>query len=234
VDAQSLYVYALLDRRVAPPRLPRRRRLEVIEVAGVAAAVEHLDEPLPLNEQTLREQHQIVVRLARTAKAILPVRFGTLVDRAELEGVIEARQDVLQQALRDVHGKVQMTVRVFGRPKRLPAASAAASGAEYLRARAAQHAPTLPKLAHAIVEAVRPFVSAEVIDAGRGNVLVTINHLIDRKVASRYLSIVKPIDQKPTAHGPRSTVHVVSGPWPPFAFAPDLLSSALPLERLRR
>jgi hypothetical protein len=192
------------------------------------AAVERLAEAPPVSEQALREQHQIVVRLARTAKAILPVRFGTFVERDELERVVRARRDVLQEALRTVHGKAQMIVRVFMMPDspRLPTRSrATTSGTDYLRARAALSKPTLPKIAKTITDAVRPLVSAERIDAGQGSVRVTINHLIERRQVRAYLTAVDAIVVKPEDA-------VVSGPWPPFAFVPDLLSSAMPVERL--
>jgi hypothetical protein len=261
--AEPLYVYALLDQRVAPPtpgvrlgsdrgqtgvRLgsdrgqtgvrpgsdPRFRRLEVIEVGGIFAAVERRAEPPAISEQTLRDQHQIVVRLARTASAILPVRFGTFVERQELERVVEARREVLNQALRDVRGKVQMTVRVFGPSPRTPSTPVPTTGTAYLRARASLSKPRLPTIAQAIVNAVRPFVSAQTIDTGRGHLRVSINHLVDRKVVAKYLSAVEPLIgsvPEPTISAPRSTA-VVSGPWPPFAFVPDLLSEAMPLERL--
>jgi hypothetical protein len=254
-----LYVYALLDKRVAPPTpggvrvgsergqsrvragserglTLRQRRIEVIEVGGVFAAVERLSEPPAISEQALRDQHQIVVRLARTAGAILPVRFGTFVDRQELERVVDARQDVLVEAFRKVRGKAQMTLRVFGPPVRIATPQSSRSGTDYLRARAALRTPRLPKRARAIVEAVRPLVSAETIDPGHGPVRVTVNHLIDRKLAAQYVSVVEPLLRTSPAHGPRSTSRdpqvTVSGPWPPFAFVPDLLSAGMPLERL--
>lgn len=274
--AELVYVYALLDRRVAPPTVggvrphpiapfktgpksapppkgvrpgsdplpargltPRQRRIEIVDVGGVFAAVERMGDAPPLNEQALRDQHQIVVHLARTAGAILPVRFGTFVDREELERLIDTRRAVLRQALRKVHGKAQMTVRVFGRSARTPPTQTPSSGTEYLRARAALSKPRLPKIAQAIVDAVQPFVSAEIIDGGKGSVRVTINHLVDRRRVSKYLAAVVPLvgelppsathDLRSTTRDPRTTV---TGPWPPFAFVPDLLSSAMPLERL--
>jgi len=229
VDQDYLYVYALIDRRVAPPQLSGRRRLEIVDLGGVFAAVERRTETPAITEQALRDQHQIVVRLARTAKAILPVRFGTLIERDELWRVIRERQAVFEEAFEQVHGKAQMTVRVFGQAKRSPRATAPLSGTDYLRARATASRPRLPKIAREIIDAVRPLVSAEAIDAARGNVLVTINHLIERTRAPQYVSAVEPLIDTFKTSDRRVTV---SGPWPPFAFAPDLLASAMPLERL--
>jgi hypothetical protein len=240
-DRRLLYVYALIERRVASPRLPGRRRLEIIEVGPIFAAVERVVDAPTLSEQALREQHQVVVRLARVAKAILPVRFGAVIERDELERIVQTREAVLRQALGDVRGKAQMTVRVFGPAQQASPSMPPASGAAYLRARAEMNQPRLPAIARAIVSAVRPLVSAETIDAGRGNVRVTINHLIDRKMASRYLTAIEPFVQpRVSGREPRAGSHgsaidsvvAASGPWPPFAFAPDLLSPAMPLERL--
>ena len=70
----AIYVYALQDR-------PGRKRvllghvIEIIPVDGIYAAVERRSAVPRMSEAALRVQHQIVVRLGRTADAILPARF---------------------------------------------------------------------------------------------------------------------------------------------------------------
>jgi hypothetical protein len=79
-------------------------------------------------------------RLAAEVEAILPVRFGTLLDGERvLADVIAARAARLREALALVAGREQMTLRVFGEPS--PAADAEppaddlGPGARYLEAR---------------------------------------------------------------------------------------------------
>jgi Gas vesicle synthesis protein GvpL/GvpF len=210
-----VYVYALLERRV--PIAPMRgHRLETMNVAGVYAVVERLDEVPAMTEQTLREQYAMVVRLAKSAPAILPARFGSLVDRDELARVIALRRAVLRRAFARVRGKQQMTVRVFG-PAEPRASRQSSTGTDYLLSRAAAR-PRLPVIARTISAAVRPLVDGEHIDAGRGGIRVTLNHLVQRGRVTRYRLLVQAAIAETD---PQATV-VTSGPWPPFAFAPDL------------
>jgi hypothetical protein len=223
---EHIYVYALLEERTSAPRVSGHR-VEVIDIGGVAVAAERLAEAPALSEAALRDQHRVVVRLAGAAPSILPVRFGSFVERAELERVLRSRAAMLREAFHEVRGKTQMTVRVFGPVEPAPTRPEPRSGTEYLRARAASNTPRLSPIARAVSEAVRPLVSAERVDAGRGGVQITLNHLIARGRARRYRSSV---DVAVGAEAASSVV--VSGPWPPFAFAPDLWSSDLPLDRL--
>jgi hypothetical protein len=195
----------------------RGHRLEMMSVAGVYAIVEALEEAPPVTEQTLREQHAIVVRLAKNAQAILPARFGSLVERDELSRIIALRRAVLRRAFALVLGKQQMTVRIFGPAERPRASSRSSTGTEYLLSRAASR-PPVPAIARTISAAVRPVVGAEQIDAGQGGIRVTLNHLVQRGRVTRYRSLVEAAIAETD---PDATV-VTSGPWPPFAFAPDL------------
>ncbi len=217
--ADVIYVYALSDRRV--PIAPMRgHRLETMNVAGVYAVVERLDEMPAMSEQTLREQHAIVVRLAKSAPAILPARFGALIERDELARVIASRRVALRHAFETVRGKQQMTVRVFGPAEHPRTPRPSSTGTDYLLNRASAR-PRLPAIARTISAAVRPLVSGERLDPGRGGIRVTLNHLVQRGRVPRYRLLVQAaiVETDPDA-----TV-VVSGPWPPFAFAPDLLTT---------
>jgi hypothetical protein len=219
VSESSVYVYALLE---APIVVPRRCRpmIQIVPVGGLFAALEHRVEKPQLSEPALRRQHDIVVSLHQVSDAILPVRFGALVDMDELTEVIRLRRRSLAKALERVRGREQMSIRIFGtavgarrRPTRFPS-----SGADYLRDRAASARPVLSASARRIIEAVTSLATARSIDAGRGDVQVTIHHLIHRGDAERYRRLVnlRAASSRPAA---RLTV---SGPWPPFAFAPDI------------
>jgi Gas vesicle synthesis protein GvpL/GvpF len=219
-DEDRLYVLALLDRPVPAPRVPGHR-IEILELRGVFAAIERMVEAPRISERALREQHDIVLRLGRAADAILPARFGALVDESELQRVLRVRRAALRNAFQAVRGKEQMTIRVFGRPVPSRAARTTGSGTDYLRTRAESVRAHVPPVASAIRRALGTLVSAERVDRGRGNILVTLNHLVDRGRASRYRSVVEAAVEQCDVPPPV----VISGPWPPFAFAPDLWSS---------
>jgi Gas vesicle synthesis protein GvpL/GvpF len=214
----SLYVYALLERRLRSLRLSGRR-IEFVSFGSIAAAVERRKAVPKISERSLREQHRIVTRLLELSPAMLPVRFGTLVDAGELGRIITLRRSALKTALRRVRGKAQMTIRVFG-----PAvgqapnpAIAARSGTEYLQSRAGARPLTLPWMI-AIRRAVQTVVSAERAEGGHGAVQGTLHHLVTIGRLEEYRSRV---DRAVRRLEPRARL-VVSGPFPPFAFAPDL------------
>jgi hypothetical protein len=219
-EMSAVYVYALQDR-------PGRRRvllghvIEIMRVDRIYAAVERRSAAPRMSEASLRTQHQIVVRLGKVADAILPVRFGALVDAEALQRVVHRRQAVLAKSFEQVRGREQMTVRIFGPAPRQSAAVSlkARSGTEYLAGRRASR-DTLPPAAALISRAVRGLASAEQIDGARGGMQAALNHLVSRGCATEYRMLVRD------AVASLSRVSVtISGPWPPFAFVPDLWAS---------
>jgi Gas vesicle synthesis protein GvpL/GvpF len=216
---ETLYVHALLDARIPVPRI-RRHAIEIVEVDRLFAAVERIAMAPDISEAALREQHRIVVRLGAAADAILPVRFGTLIDWEELQRIAARRRTVLRTALRRVRGRQQMTVRVFGPVSARGDAAPAATGTDYLLARAASSRPFLSSVARAVRRAVRPLVTLERLDPGRGGVQTTMHHLIRRESVRRYIELVDAA----VADADSPLKVAVTGPFPPFAFAPDLWS----------
>jgi hypothetical protein len=213
----SLYVFAILDAPIAPPRIAGAR-IEIVESGKFFVAGEWRRASPVLSERMLRRQHAIVIRIGLAADAVLPVRFGTLVPESELDALLAARARVLRRAFRAVRGRVQMTIRCFGPPLARAAAAALLSGRKYLLARAASGRPVLPPAAAAVRAAVRSLADAEKIDAGRGGVQVSLHHLVRRDRAVRY---AERVDAAVSACDPSVRV-TLSGPWPPFAFTPDL------------
>jgi hypothetical protein len=218
VNGSRIYVYALLEKPIAvPTRL--RPVIEVLPVDGLFAALEHRTEKPQLSEVALRRQHDVVVALHRVADAILPVRFGALLDEQELTAVVRLRREALARALERVRGREQMSIRIFGAVAATRATTTLpSSGAEYLRERAALVRPVLSAGATRIVDAVASLATARAIDAGRGDVQVTIHHLIRRGDGERYRRLASSC----AATVIPAVRLTVSGPWPPFAFAPDI------------
>ena len=88
-----IYVYALVD-GAFPPIRRHGRTIEVVEIdgaGGVFAAVERSDQLPAVSEAALEVQHDLVTCIAAVADAILPARFGSLVDEVELEQLVALR-----------------------------------------------------------------------------------------------------------------------------------------------
>lgn len=224
------YVYALADSAGATFRMDGHT-IEFEKVGTVYAAVEHVAERPPVTEEALRSQHAIISRLAQEADAVLPARFGSLVDGAELTRVIELHSDAVGRALDLVRGRVQMTVRVSSdetsagvdggtgpSPVRSAPASGPKTGTQYLRERKAAAEPRLePRVIAAIAAVVEDLAAASRAEPGSGRTLATLYHLIDRGADGEYRDAMGAAGRRLT----RYTL-AVSGPWAAFAFAPEL------------
>jgi hypothetical protein len=213
----ALYVFAL-TRDVAAPFEFDGHRIEFVGFNGLGAAVERIAERPRVSEAALRTQHEIVMRVATYVDDLLPARFGAFVDGQELEEIVAIRRAVIQEALDLVHGRVQMTIRVRETASALdrsavPGSVAVTSGTAYLEARRAAAVHTLPPGAASMTAAVRHLVAAERSESGQGRSAASIYHLIERRHLNQYRAALSSVP---------SSLITVSGPWPPFAFAPDL------------
>ncbi len=213
----ALYVFAL-TRDVAAPFEFDGHRIEFVGFSGFGAAVERVPGRPQLSEAALRTQHEIVMRISTYVDDLLPARFGAFVDDRELGEILAIRREVIQEAFDLVHGRVQMTIRIqesapaAGRPD-VADAGAVTSGTAYLEARRAAAAHTVPPGAASMTAAVRHLVDAERSENGRGRTAASIYHLIERRHVNEYRAALSSV---------QSSIITVSGPWPPFAFAPDL------------
>jgi hypothetical protein len=209
-----VYVFALTSRR-ASPFTCEGHRIEFIEVENLFAVIERRDAAVAISEGALRVQHTIVIRLFRRLEDLLPVRFGTWIDQRELADVVAARKTALVDALDLVRGRVQMTIRFSGSTResrrRESRIDRRDSGTAYLEARRAAARDLPPGSVH-ISEAVRDLVVAERISLGSETLASALYHLIARVDVARYQATIEPF---------QSSLVSVSGPWPPFAFAPD-------------
>ena len=205
----ALYVYALTDVPLDSWN-DGRRRIESIPVEGIFAVCERRSASPPISEAELRRQHAIVQRIADSAPATLPARFGSLLDEAELVRMIRNRRAVVLDALDHVRGHVQMTVRIAVEESK--AVTPSESGRAYLEARQRRASPPVPPRARTALETVAPWVADE---RRTGSVarLLTVYQLVRREHVSKYTASIAAAAVK----GMR-----VTGPWPPFAFVPDL------------
>lgn len=202
-----LYVLALTD---TPPEPSPEPTLHVESTGGVHAVCQRRTKAPRPTEDELRAQHALVLEIAARAGAILPVRFGTLLTKAELTRAVRDHQQEIQAAFDRVRGRVQMTIRVTGRRRPEPK-GAPATGRGYLERKRRQALPPLPASAAAFLKALAPLAAAERRAPGAGPLLATVYHLVNSKDLSRYARIA---DAAPASVA-------VTGPWPPFAFTPS-------------
>ena len=222
----SVYVYAI----VGSPRNAGRvssaagSRLRAVRSASTAAIVEDRETPAP-TRRMLQAHDRVVRRIAAVAPAVLPVRFGTTIptDRALVSMLMSWSSD-LRTALRLVDGCEQMTLRLFVAPAAAgePTANRPGDsdpGTTYLtqRADAQSRARSAPEI-DPLREALGPLLHAERVAPRRGSSssLVTAYHLIPRGSSSQYR---RRLQRRAAALGLRA---VISGPWPPYAFVPEL------------
>jgi hypothetical protein len=204
--------------------------LEVVRAGALSAVIGRLAEPPAAAEPSLRAHDDIVRRLGARCRALLPARFGSLApDEEALRAALLERAAEYSASLERVRGKEQMTVRVFaaegagGDAPRVAAAEDAsgpsdAPGARYLAARAQQdRVAGLPAL-EALLHRLAPLVAAQIVERHQAApLLASVYHLVERDSGARYRDALREAAQA----SPELRV-VVSGPWPPYAFASGL------------
>jgi hypothetical protein len=224
----SLYVYALLAARPrqALPATADGRPLTAVAAAGLWAVVCRRRTAPRLQTAALHAHDATIRAVWAATPALLPVRFGMLVpDVAALADALAPRAASLRDALGLVRGREQMTLRVTGAappPKGAagPVALASAArgrGARYLAARrlALARARALPDL-DGLRARLGALLKAERVERHPSATgLVSVYHLIPRGRSRTYLAEVER-EAGVGRVGLRAT-----GPWPPYAFAPE-------------
>jgi hypothetical protein len=213
----SLYVYAFTERPVRA-FTACGRRLQSLDVAGLHVVVDRAQPESTPSEDALRRQHAVVEAIARRCDPMLPARFGSSIDRVRLETIVAGNREVLRAALDAVRGRQQMTLRLSG--VRAPAAShtAASAGRAYLARKRAELLEPDPALLASVHRAVGRLVRAERVQPGRAGLRPVVFHLVDVAHTADHLQDIEGL----TRTLPPETL-IVSGPWPPFAFTPELL-----------
>ena len=116
-----LYVYAIVSCPVRARSISSGggARLRPVIGGGAAAIVAECDERPSPTVTALRKHDAVVRRIERAVPAILPVRFGTIVDTdRSLAALLRAWSAELHAALGLVERREQMTLRLFGSRRR--------------------------------------------------------------------------------------------------------------------
>jgi hypothetical protein len=189
--------------------------LRIVRAGRLAAVAGALSRPPRASLAALRRYDAALQALAGELPAMLPARFGTcMVDEDELAAVLRARDIALHDALREVRGCVQMTLRgmdVRDAPVPSPAVVDRGSGVAYLKSLVAEasRAPDVPALAP-VLAAVAGWVRA--VRVARSGAVATVYHLVPQRAAQSYATAARAAAD---AAGLRV---VVAGPFPAHAF----------------
>jgi hypothetical protein len=210
----SLLVYALASGKAG--RIAVRgvmgETLQYVRIGRIDAIVGRVRAIPKPTAPNLRRYDRVMSALWRRTPALLPARFGTsAADLADLDAIVRGRHSVLQSRLRAVRDRAQMTIRIVSPPTPVGARAttrAPQTGIQYLRSRQGEYAvPAFDPLR----AAVRRWIREEHIEK-RGRV-ASIYHLVARGSIDRYTSAIE------RAAGDAGVPIIVSGPWPPYAFA---------------
>ena len=216
------YVFALVD---ATPdgRLGRGLRgpLRARPTAGALAIVERRADVPPPELGSLRAHQAVVSRLANAAPAILPVRFGTLLEEGALDEALNEREEEIAEAFALVRHRIQFTWRRCQRsasnaPKLAKPPGSIGGGAAYLRHAAKAATPTPPASFRLLRDRLHAFVVRERFQPAANGMPDSLYQLIEKTAIDRDRAMADAL----TLTNPAFSV---SGPWPPFAFAPELL-----------
>ena len=208
---------------VAGERLRRARVAGVDMVIGTVPRV-----PRP-TAAALTRYDQVVRGLMASHGSLLPARFGTCAASLdELALTVRARRAAIRRSLRLVRQRAQMTIRLFRSSEpartsfrvgsesvqsrfRVNSEQGESRGRHFLQERAAEmQIPGSQPLRTAVARWVR----AERVERhDRGRLAGSLYHLIPRGSAAAYRRAVE------RAAGGAGLTMVVSGPWPPYAFA---------------
>ena len=220
------YVFALVDER------PRSRPgtglgggLLTQPVPGGFAVVERRADVPPVEFGTMKQHDAVVARLADAVPAILPVRFGTLLEPQDVEEALADREEEIAEAFVLVRHRLQFTWRRTSRrrpaqrPATVPAPGAEprpGDGAAYLRRAARLANPVPPAVFRPVREISAPFVVAERYQPAGAMLPESLYHLVNRDSAQAYRGLVAKL-------AAASGIVRLTGPFPPFAFTPELL-----------
>jgi hypothetical protein len=226
-----IYVYALTDRGDPPRGVDGLggARLLALTVQPVTAVYSDLDGKAPEPEPEHLWRHEHVAEALLGERAVLPVRFGTVLDgTGRLRTLLERNREVIAAALERVRGLVEVGVRVLPAAGE-PAASdngvpgPAASGREYLMRRLARERreraarEQAARCADAIHEPLAALARDTDRRAPRRRELLAAAYLLAPSAVDALVTRARELD---AAH-PELRI-VCTGPWPAHSFAPEL------------
>jgi hypothetical protein len=212
-------LYAITDGR---PHLHVRGHggapLEAIRTSGIeAVASEHEELDLPADEDALWT-HERVVEALMDQGAVLPMRFGSLLESEnQVRVLLSSRGAEFRRALDRVRGAVEVGVRVAlgdEDARAVPDAGASGPGTAYLLGqleRTRHHGSVEARVAEALTPLAREHVSRANGSAGAS---LNSAYLVERERLDDFVSRASELE------GELTGVRVAcTGPWPAYSFA---------------
>lgn len=201
----SLHLYAIVEALPSwwrpPPQGVDGRPVLAWQVEHLAVVASPLALPLTCTPATLAQHHDVIGALL-DARSVLPLAFGAPLPEADLASWLEERASAVEAALSELHGSVEMTVRLVRLEPGAPGTSVAAS---------------LRTFAERLVE--RAALSRwRYVPCGNGvNLGASLAFLVPRGDVQEFLARIAPLASRAAG-----LAVVPSGPWPPWSFAPSL------------
>jgi hypothetical protein len=171
-------------------------------------------------------RHQRAVSAIASHSDVLPARFATVFsDEASLQADISRRKPVLLRALKRIAGAEEWGVKVFAVPQRAAAAVPAASGKEYLRAKAValhsrlQREPSaeVRQLSNDLRKLSVASAPTGKISGAQPNLEWQSSFLVPRKKVKDFKAILERFGSK---WKDQRWVEC-TGPWPPYSFVSE-------------
>lgn len=214
-----IYAYGICEPTVAAPPPSRRglggAALRVLERDGLAAIYSRHRSLRPQPAPALVLTHERVVEAIMARGAVLPLRFGTQLDREEaLSAVLAERRVEMLRGLGYVKGRVEMGLRVIpARPPGHPRRRGESSGRDYLLARVCEHreAQLAAREMHTPLAALA--AASVVRDRAAAPAILVASYLVDADAVEHFRGLAEGI----AARHKTMQIHL-TGPWPPYSF----------------
>ncbi|MBU0703233.1 MAG: GvpL/GvpF family gas vesicle protein [Chloroflexi bacterium] len=233
----ALYLYAITDRPEAPmPAEPGLESVSLLNIShqDIAAVVSPLSttEVLPAEDNLWR--HEAVVEALMVGRAVLPVRFGTvLASEAAAQAVLVTHYADFTASLDRVRGRVELGLRVLWDDDRPPTTNSAqrsssSSGRSYLLARLEeerqvrvwrQQAEALAAELHTPLAQLAAESIQQTLITPR--LLLTAAYLVERDRVTAFQREVGGLN----AAYPALRL-LCTGPWPPYSFVTATVPTA--------
>jgi hypothetical protein len=216
-----IYAYGICEPAVAEPTLHRRglggATLRALERNGLAAVYSRHRSLRPRPIPELVFAHERVVEAIMARGAVLPLRFGTQLEREEqLAAVLAARRDELLRSLERVRGKAELGLRMIPERPNPDSRAIGPTGRGYLLARVRAHRRTQQAIRELHVPLAALSVASRVREPPRPPALLVASYLVDSNHVATFRLRAEQLAQR---QAPMRVM--VTGPWPPYSFAAE-------------
>lgn len=213
-----VYLYAICERDASLPSGSGfdGQPLRIVRTPELAALVCDYERSRPRLDEDELWQHERVVEALMDAHALLPARFGSVLESDDdVRALLDARADELLAALREVAGSAELGVRAA------PTARAASQRPTHENAGVAYFADRLDEqrglraLADRVDAALAPLAKARRLRMpAAGRTTVSAAYLVPHARIDEFVRCVARLDEQ-IADGEV----LCTGPWPPYSFS---------------